>query len=78
MTGLVDDDATTRMKARNAYWAFSGHFVVEADILLHHVLSLRSGSHRSNINTDSFPARRAQTRKEYAEMDRSRAQKIGR
>jgi hypothetical protein len=78
ITGLVDDDASTRMKARNAFWAFSEHFFVEADILLSHVLSLKSVSHRFNITKDSLPARRAQTRKEYAEMNRSRARKIGR
>ena len=78
IAGLVDDDATTRMNARNAFWAFSEHFFVEADILLSHVLSLTSLCHRFNITKDFSPARRAQTRKEYAEMNRSRARKIGR
>ena len=33
-TGLVDTDPDTRLKARNAYWAFADRFSVEADCLL--------------------------------------------
>ena len=32
--GLVDTDPDTRLKARNAYWAFADRFSVEADCLL--------------------------------------------
>jgi len=73
--GLVDVDASTRLKARSTFWAFSGHFYEEADTLLGWVvrcpLSVISES-RECVST-----RRAQVRKEYADMHRARARRRG-
>jgi len=36
--GLLDNDAGVRRRARNSFWAFSIHFFVESDQLLHEVV----------------------------------------
>merc|ERR1712013_708258 len=73
--GLVDVDASTRLKARSTFWAFSGHFYEEADTLLGWVVRCPVGV-ISEIS-ECVSARRAQVRKEYADMHRARARRRG-
>jgi len=73
--GLVDVDASTRLKARSTFWAFSGHFYEEADTLLGWVV--RCPLSVISESSECVSARRAQVRKEYADMHRARARRRG-
>ena len=73
--GLVDVDASTRLKARSTFWAFSGHFYEEADTLLGWVVRCPLGV--ISESSECVSARRAQVRKEYADMHRARARRRG-
>ena len=73
--GLVDVDASTRLKARSTFWAFSGHFYEEANTLLGWVVRCPLGV--ISESSECVSARRAQVRKEYADMHRARARRRG-
>ena len=72
-TGLVDDDADTRLQARNTYWAFTGHFSVEADSLLSCLEQKISSGHqtRSERKKLDLGSKRISLPQEQAKQTRS-------